>query len=111
MWQNSKTQVVTKLRNPNCTKTQKLKLLQNSKSHIVTKPKNLNCDKTKKKCDNRWNVLGAASWISCNDFFFESELTKSEKQKNKLPTKLLKNIASCEQHFSTYTIFIYFFYL
>ena len=71
MWQNSKTQIVTKenkssddktknnqivtesktifvLQNSNCDKTQKLKLRQNLKTKIVTKLKNPNCDKTKK---------------------------------------------------------------
>ena len=56
MWQNSKTQIVTKLKkencdktqNLNCDKTQKLKLRQNLKTQIVTKLKYLNCDKTKK---------------------------------------------------------------
>ena len=44
MWQNSKTQIVTKLKNSNCVRTQKLKvwqnlkreLWQNSKTQIVT---------------------------------------------------------------------------
>ena len=49
-----KTQVVTKLKNSNCDKTQKLcdkdkklKLGQNLKTHIATKPYS-NCDKTLK---------------------------------------------------------------
>ena len=46
--QNSKTQIVTKLKNANCDKTQKFKLWQNSKTQIVTKLKNFNCDKTQK---------------------------------------------------------------
>ena len=45
---NLKTQIVTKLKNPNCDNTQNLKFLQNSKTQIVTKLKNSNCDKTKK---------------------------------------------------------------
>ena len=58
LWQNSKTQIVkkknlktqivTKIKNSNCDKTQKLKLWQNSKTQIATKLENLNCDKTKK---------------------------------------------------------------
>ena len=51
--------MVTKLRNSNCDKTQKLKLWQNSNTQIVTKVenseteivtklKNSNCDKTQK---------------------------------------------------------------
>ena len=39
---------MTKLKNLNFDKTQKLKLWQNSKSQIVTKLKNLNFDKTRK---------------------------------------------------------------
>ena len=53
MWQHSKNQIVTKLKNfnceklknSNCDKTQKLKMSQNSKSQIVTKLKNSKCDK------------------------------------------------------------------
>ena len=41
-----KTQIMTKLKNSNCDKTQKLKLRQNSKTQIVTK-RNLNCDNPK----------------------------------------------------------------
>ena len=47
-WQYSKTQIVTKLKNTNTDKTQKLKLWQNSKNLIVTKLKNSNCDQIKK---------------------------------------------------------------
>ena len=39
-----KTDIVTKLKNSNCDKTQKLKLWTNSKTQIVTKLKNQNCD-------------------------------------------------------------------
>ena len=70
LWCNSKTQIVMKLRNPNCDKalkkkkncdetkklkwwqnsngdkTQIIKLWQNSKTLIVTKLKNSNCDKS-----------------------------------------------------------------
>ena len=38
MWQNSKTQIVTKIKKINCDKTQKLKILPNSKTQIVTEP-------------------------------------------------------------------------
>ena len=48
MWRNSKTRIVTKLKNSNCKQTQKLKFWQNSKTQIVTKLKNSNCDKTQK---------------------------------------------------------------
>ena len=55
MWQNSKSQIVTKLNSncdktqkSNCDKTQKVKLRQNLKTKIVTKLKNANCDKPKK---------------------------------------------------------------
>ena len=50
MWQNSKKQIVTKIKNSNCDKTQKLKLWTNSKTQIVTKlkKKETNCDKTQK---------------------------------------------------------------
>ena len=68
LWQNSITEILTKLKNSNCDenfdKNQKLKLWQKSKTQIVTKLKNLNfynsktqivtklkklnCDKTKK---------------------------------------------------------------
>ena len=49
MWQNSKTQIVSQLKNSKCDKTQKFKIRQNSNTQIVTKLKfwqNLNCDKT-----------------------------------------------------------------
>ena len=39
---------MTKLKNSNCDKTQKLKLLSNSKTQIVRKLKNPNGDKTQK---------------------------------------------------------------
>ena len=45
-WQNSKTQIVTKLKKHFFNKIQKLKLWQYSKTQIVTKLKNSNCDKT-----------------------------------------------------------------
>ena len=56
MWQNSKSQIVTKLKNSNCDRTQKLKLWPNSKlklgknpnTQIVQKVKNANGDKTQK---------------------------------------------------------------
>ena len=48
-----KTQIVTKLKNSNCDKTQKLKLWQNPKIQVLTKLKNSNCDTTKNSnCDN-----------------------------------------------------------
>ena len=43
-----KTQIVTKLENSNCDKTQKKSLGQNSKTQIVTELINSNCDKTQK---------------------------------------------------------------
>ena len=43
-----KKKIVTKL-NSNCDKTQNLKLRQNLKTQIVTKLKNPNCEKLKKK--------------------------------------------------------------
>ena len=39
---------MTKLKNSNCGKTQKIILLQNSQTQIVPKLKNLNCDGTGK---------------------------------------------------------------
>ena len=56
LWQNSKTQIVTKLKkhilsqnsNLNYDKTQKLKFWLNSNTQIVTKLKTSNCDITKK---------------------------------------------------------------
>ena len=44
-WQNSKPQIVTKLKNSNCDKTQKLKLWQKPKTQIVIKIKSLNVNK------------------------------------------------------------------
>ena len=44
--QNSKTQIVTKLKKLNGNKIQKIKLWQNSKNLIVTRLKNSDCDKT-----------------------------------------------------------------
>ena len=41
-----KIQIVMKLKNSNCDKTQKLKLWWNSKTKIVMKLKNSNCDET-----------------------------------------------------------------
>ena len=49
MWQKSKNQNVTKLKNSNFYKTQKVRLWQNSKSQMLAKLKKSNCDKTKKK--------------------------------------------------------------
>ena len=47
---------MTKLKNSNCDKTQKLKLRPNTKVLNVTTFKNSNCDKIKKKnCDNTQN--------------------------------------------------------
>ena len=48
LWPNLRTQMATKLKKSICDKTQILKLWQNSKSQIVTKLKNSNCDKTQK---------------------------------------------------------------
>ena len=45
---NSKIQNVTKLKNSNCDKTQKLKSGQNTTTQIMTKLKNSNFDKTQK---------------------------------------------------------------
>ena len=41
LWQNSKTQVMTKFKNSKCDETQKLKLWQNLETQIVTKPKKI----------------------------------------------------------------------
>ena len=49
MWQNFKTQIVTKVKNWNFEENQKFILWQNSKTQIVTKLKNWNFEKTKKK--------------------------------------------------------------
>ena len=58
MWQNSKTQIATKLENSNCDKTKKIQIgkekktiidktkQKNSKTQIVTKLKNWNWDQT-----------------------------------------------------------------
>ena len=47
----------TKLKNSNCDKTQKLKLIPNTKILNVTKFKNSNCVKTKKEsCDKIQNL-------------------------------------------------------
>ena len=43
-----KNSIVTKIKNSNCDKIQKLKLGQNLKTQIITKLENLNSDKTKK---------------------------------------------------------------
>ena len=53
LWQNSKTLIVTKLKNSNCVKTKK-------KTQIVTKLKNTNCDKTQKLklCQNSTTQRG-----------------------------------------------------
>ena len=48
MWRNSKTQIVTKLKNSNCYRTQILNLRKNSKIQILLKLNNTNCDKTQK---------------------------------------------------------------
>ena len=54
MWQNSKTKIVTKLKNSKDYKTQELKMEQNSnsdkakKNYILTKLKHANGGKTKK---------------------------------------------------------------
>ena len=48
LWQNSKTWIVTKLKKSNCDKNQKLKWGQNSKTEFATKLKNWNCDQTQK---------------------------------------------------------------
>ena len=45
---NLKTQIVTKLNNSNCDKTQKLKLWQNSKTETETKHTNFKCDNLQK---------------------------------------------------------------
>ena len=41
LWQNSKTQVMTKFKNSKCDETQKQKLWQNLETQIVTKPKKI----------------------------------------------------------------------
>ena len=48
LWQNSKTPIVTNLKNLIYDETQKLTLWQNSLIQIVTKLKNSNCDHTQK---------------------------------------------------------------
>ena len=48
MWQNKKTQNVTRLKNKKCDKTKKINMWQNSKTLNVTKLKNSKCDKTQK---------------------------------------------------------------
>ena len=55
LWENSKTQIVRKLKNSNCDESQKLE--------IVTKLKNLNCDKTQKlKNSNSDNTQELKLW-------------------------------------------------
>ena len=48
LWQNSKTQIVTKLKNSNCDKIQKILWWQNSNTQIVTKLQRPNCNITPK---------------------------------------------------------------
>ena len=50
MWQNlnSKTHIVTKLKNSKFYQTQKLKFWQNSKTKIAKKFQNLNCDSSER---------------------------------------------------------------
>ena len=57
IWQNSKAQIVTQLKNSKCSKTQKIEIGQISKTQKVTKLKNSKCDKTqpKSKCDQTQN--------------------------------------------------------
>ena len=53
-WQNSKAQILTKLKNSNCDKTQKNLIVTKHKKATILKPQiatkleNSNCDKTKK---------------------------------------------------------------
>ena len=56
--------MVTKLKNSNCDKTQKLKLWQNSKTQIVTKLKKSNCDSS-----NSDSSDSSSSDSSNNDIF------------------------------------------
>ena len=51
------TQIVTKLKNLNYDKIEKLKLSQNSKTQIVTKLKTSNCVKTKNTIFNKTQKL------------------------------------------------------
>ena len=53
MWQNLKTQIVKKLKNSNCDKTEKTKIVTKLKNQIVTKLKNSNCDSSNiDRCDS-----------------------------------------------------------
>ena len=52
MWQNLKTQNLTKIQNRKCFKTQKLKMGQNSNTQHVTKTQKLKYDKKNQDVSN-----------------------------------------------------------
>ena len=76
LWQNSKIQIVTKLKNISCYKTKKLKLWPNSKTQIVTKFGSDSCDRSDSSDQNDSCDRSDSSDISdkkfCNFFFFFS---------------------------------------
>ena len=94
LWQNSKTQIETKLKNLNCDKTKNLnydksqiKIGLISKTQIVTKLKRSNCDKTHKLMTKLKNSLGQNSnWQNPK----YQIVTKTKIWQNQIVTKLKK---------------------
>ena len=89
LWQNSKTEISTKLKNSKCDKTQKLKLWQNSKTQMVTKLKNSNCNETKKNelWKNLKTQIGTKIKNSCCNKNLKIKLWQNSK--NQIETVLI----------------------
>ena len=82
MWQNSKTQIMTKLKKPYCDKTQKHKLWQNSATQIVTKLKTQIVTKQKRLSKKTWKIQ---LWTKLKKI-----LNCDKTKKKQIVTKLIK---------------------
>ena len=118
MWQNSKNQIVTKVKNSNCAKTpivtklKKLKLWQNSKTQIVTKLKGSNCDKTQKQ--KLWQILKTRCDKTQKLKLWQNSKTQIlTKLKTQMVTKLSNDISdSCDNSDKKFSyIFLKLFFL
>ena len=125
MLSKSKTQIVTKFKNSNCDKTQKLKWWQNSKTQIVTKLKNSNvtklklwqnssceknssCDKTT-FCDKTQIVTKLELWQ--NSSFDKTQIVRKNQNLECYKTQIVTVVTVVIKYiFFIYFLFYFFFF-
>ena len=102
----TQTQIVTRLKNSNYDKTQKLKLWQNAKTQIAMKLKNTNCDKTQKLKiwqNSKTQIVTKHKHFNCDETLkhksWKNSKTRMAKKNKTLKTQILTKLknSNCDQ--------------